>query len=133
MTLNVLIVDDSSVMRAMITKTLRMSGLPLGDLHHAANGQEGLSLLAGHWIDLVIVDLNMPVMDGETMIDRLRVNQETKDLPVLVISTEGSQARIEQLRKKGVWFIHKPFSPEEIRDTIKEMIGKEVFDEQAGS
>lgn len=122
MVLNVLVVDDSNVMRAMIIKTMRMSGLPLGKILQAANGQEGLEALRRHWIDLVVVDINMPVMNGEEMLDHMRENPEMKDLPVVVISTEGSEARIERLLHKGAMFIHKPFSPETIRDTVKKII-----------
>jgi two-component system chemotaxis response regulator CheY len=119
MAINVLIVDDSSVMRAMILKSLRMSGLPLGETHQSANGQEGLETLNRHWVDLVIADINMPVMTGEEMIDRMKEHPEMKDIPIVVISTEGSETRLEQLQRKGAAFIHKPFSPEKIRDTIK--------------
>lgn len=119
MAINVLIVDDSSVMRAMILKSLRMSGLPLGDTHQAANGKEGLDTLNRHWVDLVIADINMPVMTGEEMIERMKEHSEMKDIPIVVISTEGSETRLGQLQQKGAAFIHKPFSPEKIRDTIK--------------
>ncbi len=122
MAINVLIVDDSAVMRAMILKSLKMSGLDLGDTFQAGNGQEGLDLLDQHWIDLVIVDINMPVMNGEEMIDRMRAKPETGDTPIVVISTEGSKARLDRLQEKGAAFIHKPFSPEKIRDTIKTMM-----------
>ncbi len=122
MAINVLIVDDSAVMRAMILKSLRMTGLELGDTYQAANGQEGLDLLNGNWIDLVIADINMPVMNGEEMIDRMREAPETSDIPIVVISTEGSKARLERLEQKGAAFIHKPFTPEKIRDTIKTLI-----------
>lgn len=70
MALNVLVVDDSAVMRGIIIKTLRLSGLPLSDVHQAANGEEGLKMLDQHWVDLVMVDINMPVMNGEEMLDR---------------------------------------------------------------
>ena len=123
MAINVLIVDDSGVMRAMVLKTIRMAGLPLAEVHEAGNGQEGLDLLDKHWIDLAIVDINMPVMNGEEMIDRMNENSETKDIPVVVISTEGSTARIERLQHKGATFIHKPFSAEAIRDTVKDLLG----------
>ena len=123
MAINVLIVDDSTVMRAMILKTLRMSALALGEVHQAANGQEGLDALNQHWIDLVILDINMPVMDGEKMIDSMLENPETKDIPVIVISTEGSKTRIERITKKGAEFIHKPFTPEIINDTVRSVIG----------
>jgi len=128
MAVNVLVVDDSGVMRSMIVKTLRLSGLQLGEIHQAADGQEGLNALNEHWIDLGIVDINMPVMNGEEMSDRMRENSENNDTPVVGVSTEGSEIRIERLRKKGARFIHKPFSPEQIRDTIKDLLGDGVFD-----
>ena len=71
MAVNVLVVDDSGVMRSMIIKAIRLSGLQLGEVHQAANGREGLEALHQHWIDLVIADINMPVMNGEEMIDRM--------------------------------------------------------------
>ena len=128
MSLNILIVDDSVVMRSMILKTLRMSGLPLGETYQAANGLDGLDSLKQNWIDLAIVDINMPVMNGEEMIDRIRDDPETKDLPVIVVSTEGSKTRIEELLNKGTRFIKKPFSPEDIRDTVKDITGIGVND-----
>lgn len=123
MPLNVLVVDDSSVMRAMIIKTMRMSGLDLGEIHQAANGQEGLDTARNNWLDLVVADINMPVMNGEEMIDQMKADPELADLPTIVISTEGSATRIERLERKGVKFIHKPFTPEIIRDTIKGLTG----------
>ena len=126
MTMNVLIVDDSGVMRAMILKTLRMTGLPLGEIHQAGNGAEGLAALEAHWIDLVIADINMPVMNGEEMIDRMQANPATRNTPTVVVSTEGSETRIERLAHKGVRFVHKPFTPEAIRDTICDITGLET-------
>jgi len=129
MAINILIVDDSAVMRAMILKTMRMAGLPLGETYQAANGQEGLDVLNQHWIDLVIADINMPVMNGEEMIDRMQENPDMKEIPIIVVSTEGSKTRIERLQHKGVRFIHKPFSPEIIRDTVRDITGVGVSDE----
>jgi len=123
MALNILVVDDSKVMRAMIIKTLRLSQLPLGEVLEAPNGQEALKVLDGKWIDLALVDINMPVMDGEEMIDRLRQNPVTEDLPVIIISTEGSETRKEVLMQKGAGFVHKPFTPETLRDTILKTLG----------
>jgi two-component system chemotaxis response regulator CheY len=128
MAVNVLVVDDSGVMRAMIIKTIQLSGLQLGEIHQAANGQEGLEALNQHWIDLVIADINMPVMNGEEMIDNMLKTQDFKDIPIVVISTEGSKSRIERLQNKGARFIHKPFTPEIIRDTVKDFLGDKVFD-----
>jgi two-component system chemotaxis response regulator CheY len=123
MGMNVLIVDDSSVMRSMILKTLRMSGLSLGDVYGASNGVEGLEILNRQWTDLVILDINMPVMNGEDMMIRMRENPETRNIPVIVVSTEGSKTRIENLVKMGATFIRKPFTPEIIRDAINQSLG----------
>jgi two-component system chemotaxis response regulator CheY len=127
MAVNLLIVDDSGVMRSMIQKSVQMSGLQIGEIHQAANGREGLNALEQHWIDLVITDINMPVMTGEEMIERMHDRPELKTIPTIVVSTEGSQTRIERLKRKGLRFIHKPFSPERLRDTVKEVLGSEVF------
>lgn len=121
MAFNVLVVDDSGVMRTMIIKTIKMSGIELGEIYQAANGKEGLAVLKNNWIDFVIIDINMPVMNGEEMIDQMLAKPETKDIPKIVISTEGSEKRIERFHEKGAKFIHKPFSPEAIRDTILEI------------
>ena len=129
MAINVLIVDDSRIMRTMILKTLQMTGISLGEIFQAGNGQEGLKALEENWIDLAIVDINMPVMNGEEMIDRMRANPEMQDMPVVVVSTEGSETRIARLEKKGVVFIHKPFEAETIRDTIMTLLKLESGDE----
>ncbi len=123
MSLNVLIVDDSAVMRGMVAKTLRMADVDIGDIHEAANGQEGLDALREHWVDLVIVDINMPVMNGEEMINVVREDPTWQDLPIVVISTEGSQTRIERMEQKGAKFVHKPFTPETVREVIAELTG----------
>lgn len=129
MAINVLIVDDSKIMRTMILKTLQMTGIPLGEIFQAGNGREGLEALERNWIDLAIVDINMPVMNGEEMIDHMRGNPEMQDMPVVVVSTEGSETRIARLEEKGVVFVHKPFEAETIRDTILDLLKLEADDE----
>jgi two-component system chemotaxis response regulator CheY len=123
MALNILVVDDSSVMRAIIIKSLRVGQLPLGEVHEATNGQEALKVLEGHWIDLALLDINMPLMDGEEVMNRLRQNPATADLPVIIVSTEGSETRKEVLRQKGAGFVHKPFTPETLREAVLKMLG----------
>jgi two-component system chemotaxis response regulator CheY len=76
-----------------------------------------------NWVDLVIADINMPVMNGEEMIDAMKADPEVADLPTIVISTEGSATRIERLQQKGVTFIHKPFTPEIIKASIESLTG----------
>jgi len=128
MSLNVLIVDDSTVVRAMILKTLKLAGLPLGEVHQAANGREGLDVMENHWIDLALVDINMPVMNGEEMIETVRANPDWRDLPIVGVSTEGSETRITRLLDKNTRFIHKPFTPEQVRNVVTEILG--VCDER---
>ena len=129
MALNILVVDDSAVMRKMIIKTMGMCGIPIGEIKQAANGREGLEELGKSWVDIVILDINMPIMNGEEMIDEMQQDSEIKDIPVIVISTEGSSTRIDRLKEKGARFIKKPFTPEIIRDTIYEVTGLGEGDE----
>lgn len=131
MAVNILIVDDSGVMRSMIAKTINLSGLALGEIHQAGNGQEGLAALKQNWIDLVIADINMPVMNGEEMISHMMADPDLRDIPIVVVSTGGSQTRVERLQEKGIRFIHKPFTPEAMRDTIRDFLGESVFNETA--
>ena len=123
MSVNILVVDDSAVMRAMVIKTLKLAGTPLGEIYQAANGREGLDSLEKNWVDLVFADINMPVMNGEEMIDAIRSDPAWKELPIVVISTEGSKTRIDSLHKKGAEFVHKPFTPEILRTLLEEMLG----------
>jgi two-component system chemotaxis response regulator CheY len=123
MALNVLVADDSAVMRAMIIKTLGLCGIPIGQVYQAANGREGLAVLESNGVDLVLVDINMPVMDGAEMIARLRAIPEFVDTPILVVSTDGSDARRRSLQDKGAGFVHKPFTPEGLRDAIVSTMG----------
>ena len=126
MVFNVLVVDDSAVMRAMVIKTLNMSGLPIGEIRQASNGAEALELLGDHWVDIALIDLNMPVMTGEEMLDRVRQNPETADLAVVVVSTESSSTRIAGLQAKGAGFVHKPFSPVALRDEVLRITGATI-------
>ncbi|MCC6243370.1 MAG: response regulator [Gemmatimonadaceae bacterium] len=123
MAFNVLVVDDSAVMRQMVVRTLKLSGIPLGTIHEAANGEEGLFVLQDEWVDLLLLDVNMPVMNGEEMLRRLRASPETENLPVIVVSTEGSETRLAALHELGATVVRKPFAPELLRDTILRVTG----------
>jgi two-component system chemotaxis response regulator CheY len=123
MRLNVLVVDDSAVMRTMVIRALRMSGLPIGDVHEAANGAEALRVLEECWVDLATVDINMAVMTGDELIERLRATPETASLPVVVISSEANDDRIRDLERRGAAFVRKPFVPESLRETVLRLLG----------
>ncbi len=123
MKLNILVVDDSSTMRSMVKKILSMTGLPIGEFYEAGNGQEGLDQLKAHWVDLIMVDLNMPVMGGLEMIQHVKESDDHKNIPIVVVSTESSQTRISDIISRGIHFIHKPFRPEAVREIILEYFG----------
>ncbi len=121
MSLNILIVDDSVTIRTVIAKAIGMSNAPVNEIQFAANGQEALNILGKSFVDLVLVDINMPVMNGVEMIERMQTQDHLKSIPVVVVSTEGSSTRLEELKSKGVKaFIRKPFTPESIYRVIRE-------------
>ena len=124
MALNILVVDDSATVRAVIAKTLRLAEVDVGELHQASNGREALETLGAEWIDLVFSDINMPEMGGVEMIERMQADALLKSIPVVVVSTEGSATRIEELKAKGVRaYIRKPFTPEAVRGVVDDIIG----------
>lgn len=125
MAYNILIVDDSAVTRQILIRTIRLSGLPLGEVLQAGNGQEALAVLDSHWADIVFTDINMPVMDGLQFVEELQKRDDWERLPVVVVSTEGSKNRIEELERTGIsGYIRKPFTPEEVAEMIEKILGE---------
>jgi two-component system chemotaxis response regulator CheY len=124
MSFNILIVDDSKTIRSVIKKTLLIAGVPTGDLYEASNGREGLQIMKDNWVDLCFADINMPVMNGIEMIEKMLEDNMLEKLPVVIVSTEGSKTRIEELFRKGVRaYLRKPITPEIIRNVVKEVLG----------
>lgn len=129
MSYSILIVDDSSPMRSVIKKTLKAAGYGTSEIFEAANGKQALELMKGAWIDLVMTDYNMPVMDGLEFIKAVKTHDMLKDIPVVVISTQGSEIKIKAFMDAGVaGYITKPFTPEAIKDLIVTILG-EITDE----
>lgn len=124
----VLVVDDSMIIRSMVAKTLRMSGLKLGTILFATNGQEGLEQLRSKQVDIVFADINMPVMDGVEMVNAMAEEGFLDRVPVVIVSTERSTTRIEALKAKGVnAYLQKPFMPEQFKETVDRLLpGKEA-------
>lgn len=123
MAFNVLIVDDSKTIRSILTKTLKMTKLEINQIFEAGNGKEALECLQGNWIDLVLTDLNMPVMTGVELINAMAQDGLLKDVPVIVISTDGSATRIGELKDKGIReYIRKPFTPETVGEIIDKIL-----------
>jgi two-component system chemotaxis response regulator CheY len=121
--MKVLVVDDSAVMRRMIRRTLELTGIPLQDIREAGNGAEALEEVRRDLPDLALVDINMPVMNGEDFIRAVQPEPEMAGLEIIVVSTEGSDTRIEEIRRMGAEFVHKPFTPEQLRATIQQVTG----------
>ena len=123
MSFNILIIDDSKTIRYVIKKTLQIAGIPIGELYEAENGQEGLNLMNENCIDLVFADINMPVMTGLEMIKKMDEDNLLEKLPVIIISTEGSKTRIDELFKMGIRaYIRKPITPEMLRNVVKDVM-----------
>jgi len=120
MALNILIVDDSALTRKKIRRIIEMVDFEVGRFFEAGNGAEALKILDESSTDLVLADLNMPEMGGAEMIRRMRTNEATKSVPVVVVSTESNTTRVKELLVEGVKdYLHKPFTPEEFRATLQ--------------
>ena len=119
--LNCLIVDDSSVMRRMVRRTMELSEVPLGQVHEANNGREALDLLATISVDVLFTDINMPVMNGPELL-RALVKQPDAVRARVVISTDGSEARKAEVVGLNVdWYLEKPLRPEVMRDVLSKV------------
>lgn len=115
-----LVVDDSTTMREMVSYSLKEAGFSAVT---AGNGQEGLDALAGTSVDLIISDLNMPVMDGLTFIKHVRAIDSCKGVPILMLTTESQQSMKEQAKAAGAtgWLV-KPFNPEMLLKVIAKVV-----------
>ncbi len=115
----ILIVDDSKTMLDMLNCTLDGAGY---EVVQAENGQEGLSALAANNIDVIITDINMPVMDGIAFIREVRKNPANKALPILTLTTESSAEKKNEGREAGAtgWIV-KPFDPTKLLNVIRKV------------
>lgn len=121
---DVLVVDDSATMRKMVSRTMDLAGLDVGNVYEASNGIEALAQLASHCVSVVIVDINMPTMNGMQLLRRMKENDRLKGIPIVVATTEGSQQRIEEMNALGAQgYLRKPFRPEQLRDVLQPLVG----------
>lgn len=124
MAFNILLVDDSATVRAVISKALTLAGVDINELYQAGNGQEALDVLEKDWVDLVFCDISMPVMDGEELVTAMSENGMIESIPVVVVSSAGSEPLVARLKEKGVKdYIQKPFTPERIREVVDQVMG----------
>jgi len=120
---NILIVDDSAVTRAVLKKTVEMTGLPVNAVFQASNGAEAIRQIQHQPIHLILADLNMPELSGVEMAEKLFDDPKYRDIPLVIITTEASTTRIDQLKLKGIkGYIHKPFTPETVRSMLQQFL-----------
>ena len=121
--IRVLIVDDSSVMRKIVERSLRQAGLDLMEVHEANNGVEALDLTRRTTVDLILSDINMPVMDGLEFVRQLQSVENAKGVPVVMITTEGSESSVvEALASSARSYIRKPFTPQQVKEHLAPLI-----------
>ena len=121
--LNVLIVDDSSVMRKIVQRSLRLAGLDLENVLEADNGEQALAIVKENSVDMIFSDINMPKMDGLEFVRQLQNVDAAKGVPVVMITTEGSQSRVVEALSLGArGYIRKPFTPDQMKERIAPLL-----------
>jgi two-component system chemotaxis response regulator CheY len=114
-----LIVDDSSVMRKIVERSLRQAGIEITQVFEAGNGAEALGVLRDNSVDLILCDINMPVMDGLEFVKQLSTIEQSRGIPVVMITTEGSETHVVQALSAGArGYIRKPFTPDQVKERV---------------
>jgi two-component system, chemotaxis family, chemotaxis protein CheY len=117
--IRVLIVDDSSVMRKIVERSLRQAGLEPMVVLEAGSGVEGLQVLSGQSVHLILSDINMPSMDGLEFLRQLRSQNLADGVPVVMITTESSEEHVKQAILAGAQgYIRKPFTAEQVKERV---------------
>ena len=123
MALDVLIVDDSAAIRKILQRVLRQADVPIGQVLEAGDGREALTVLNGHSVGLILSDINMPNMDGLQLLAQLKGTASTASIPVVMVTTEGSQAKVmEAVQLGAAGYVRKPFTAEQIKDKLTGLI-----------
>jgi len=124
MPFDLLIVDDSAAIRKILQRVLLKAEMPIGNIHEAGDGVEALAVLKANKINFVLSDINMPNMDGLQLLSRIRANDEWKSIPVILITTEGSQTKVLEAAHMGATgYVRKPFTPEQINNVLAGLTG----------
>lgn len=123
MPLDVLIVDDSAAIRKILQRVLKQAEIPLGQVHEASDGLEALDKLKSEKVSLVLADINMPNMDGLQLLSQIKACAEWKELPVVMVTTEGGQSKVmEAVRLGAAGYVRKPFTADQIHRTLSDLI-----------
>jgi two-component system chemotaxis response regulator CheY len=117
--IDLLIVDDSAAIRKILQRVLRQADVPLGEVYEAADGLEALQVVETQKVSLILADINMPNMDGLQFLRKLKEDSRWKSLPVIMVTTEGGQAKVMAAAELGAaGYIRKPFTADQIRHTL---------------
>ena len=120
MALNLLIVDDSPAIRKILQRVLLQADVPVGTIYEAGDGLQAIQILESESIHLILTDVNMPNMDGLQLLGRVKAHPDWKNLPVVLITTEGGQAKVmEALHLGAAGYVRKPFTADQIRDKLR--------------
>jgi two-component system chemotaxis response regulator CheY len=123
--LNVLVVDDSAAIRKILIRALGQTDLHIGQIYEASDGVEALNVLRTNEVRLVLSDVNMPNMDGLQLLKQLHQVPNWKQLSVLMISTEGSQAKVLEAVELGAkGYLRKPFTADQIKEKVLTCLGQ---------
>jgi len=127
MSIRLLIIDDSSAMRKMVERALRMADVEIEQAYEAANGQEALNILNTSAVDLILCDINMPEMDGLEFLKRRTAEGNALGVPVVMITSESGEADVLQAISLGAsGYIRKPFTPRQVREQILPVIARKT-------
>jgi two-component system chemotaxis response regulator CheY len=119
----ILIVDDSTVMRKIVERSLRQAGLEITKVYEAGSGTEGLEVLKANQVDLILSDINMPSMDGLEFLRELRAQHLAEGVPVVMITTESSEEHVKQAILSGAQgYIRKPFTAEQVKERVLPLV-----------
>ncbi len=118
--LDILIVDDSAAIRKILQRVLRQAEIPVGEIFEAGDGNEAIEKLKTEPnIGLILSDVNMPNMNGMELLGHLKSNDSWKNLPVVMVSTEGSQAKVlEAVQLGAAGYVRKPFNTDQIKEKL---------------
>lgn len=116
---DVLVVDDSAAIRKILQRVLRQTGMSIGEIYEAGDGQEALELLKTRSVRLILTDVNMPKMDGLQMLAAIKANPCWSEIPVVMITTEGGESKVGEAVKLGaVGYVRKPFTGDQIKEKL---------------
>jgi two-component system, chemotaxis family, chemotaxis protein CheY len=125
--MRVLIVDDSSVMRKIVERSLRQAGLNSMTVFEAGSGVEGLEILSNQSVHLILSDINMPSMDGLEFLRQIRAQSLAAGVPVVMITTESSEEHVKQAILSGAQgYIRKPFTAEQVKERVLPLVAAVV-------